>query len=208
MSDYLIKGKTLELAANSIRECLRVERYSLKQEIVADAATKTLVSGSVTVYYTEIFGNSQSEYQGFPSETDAFVVFDYLENNEGVTVPVLYKADIEVTDPDDECYGPDWIDQYFYVGTATIEDVVYNKWRKIESSNTEMTWDGDFKVFVYTNVVVNDNTINPTDIPDKVNAVYEAGYAKGYDAGMDSALESGITYNSETQTLSITIAAM
>ena len=208
MSDYLIKGKTLESAANSIRECLGVERYSLKPEVVEDVTAKTLVSGSVTVYYTEIFGDSQSEYQGFPSETDAFVVFDYLENNEGVTVPVLYKADIEVTDPDDECYGPDWIDQYFYVGTATIEDVVYNKWRKLESSNTEMTWDGDFKVFVYTNVVVDENTINPTDIPDKVNAVYEAGYAKGYDAGMDSALESGITYNSETQTLSITIAAM
>jgi hypothetical protein len=90
------------------------------------------------------------------SGADTFIAYDYLENNEGKVVPVIYKTDFE--DPDLR-YLPDYQDQYFYVGQAVLNGVTYDKWRKIEIEGDTLTWDGDAKKYLYTNVITVDKTV-------------------------------------------------
>lgn len=89
-----------------------------------------------------------------PRGGDVFMAYGYLENNEDKVVPVIYKTDSE--DPDLQ-YEPDYQDQYFYVGQAVLDGVTYDKWRKID--NETLTWDGDAKKYLYTNVITVDKTV-------------------------------------------------
>lgn len=121
------------------------------------------------------------EYDADPIEGNsifAFISYDYLENNEGVVVPVLYKTDenylglVEELEVD----PPDFAEPYFYVGTAEIDGVTYDKWRKIELGDIgDLTWESDAKRFSYTNRIVEYDGIDPVDFPDKVYEVYDAG---------------------------------
>ena len=136
-----------------------------------------LVEGSVTPYYYEYIdfagpGEGLMEYKTM----DGFIAYDYLENNDGQTVPVIYKTDVEAAIDDPDAYGqPDYQDEFYYVGRATIDGVPYDKWRKIfngkPQNDDELTWDSKGRVYLYTNVIVEDKIEQVVDgiSPDVAN---------------------------------------
>ena len=120
-----------------------------------------LVENAVVAHYYFYEDYSGAE-NGVPIENyksgDGFIAYTYLPNNDGVTVPVIYKTDTqEAIDSPDEFGEPDYQDIFYYEGTTEVDGVVYDKWRKIyNSSDSNLTWESDGKVWAFTNVVVND----------------------------------------------------
>ena len=111
--------------------------------------------------YVDFSADGTFNYELHAADEFIFAAHDYLENNEGDIVPVLY----------------DWYednipknDKFFYVGKATIDGVVYDKWRKIDDSNSNYDWDAEGKIYFYTNEIV--NIINNGG--DKANDTYFA----------------------------------
>lgn len=126
-----------------------------KPEVLADS-DGTLVEGAIVAsyYYFEDFNESTGEQEGYKS-MDEFIAYTYLENNDGVVVPVIYKTDADgaINAPEEFDY-PDTEDTFFYDGTMEVDGTTYDKWRKIELGGDTLTWDGDAKVWALTNVVV------------------------------------------------------
>lgn len=182
MADYLIKGETLEAMGNKVREVLGVEKYSFKEEAGTDGVFN---ADAVTVYYNEYVDYDNQDYGLSPDvyEGDVFIAYDFIEDNNGVITPVIYKTDINGDEPD----TPDLTDEHFYVGQAEIDGVVYDKWRKIEADSDEFSWDSQSKKYLYTNVIVNINTYSPTEIPSKMDDIYNAGYEAG--SGEEGAID-------------------
>lgn len=87
---------------------------------------------------------------------DEFLAGGYLENNNGVVVPVLYK-----TNYDDYAGEVDTQEAFFYVGNEynSILGGTYAKWRKIEIStdSNEFTWTSSCIQYVYTYPIVSNN---------------------------------------------------
>ena len=138
-----------------------VEGVTFNPSVVGDDTM--LVGGTVIPYYYEYIDVSDSEGgMNEYKQTDIFIAYGYLENNNGVTVPVIYKTD-EVgvgEEPDPEFEDPDYEDIFYYVGTANIDGVTYDKWRKIErSGEARLTWDSTGKAYLYTNII----TVVPKD---------------------------------------------
>ena len=135
-----------------------VEGVVFKPSVIENDAM--LVEGAVTPYYYEFIdfegggGEGLNEYK----QTDIFIAYDYLENNDGIMVPVIYKTDEcglgEDADPDFS--DPDYADIFYYVGAAEVDGVAYDKWRKINVDN--VPWDSDGKIYLYTNII--------TDVPE------------------------------------------
>lgn len=93
---------------------------------------------------------------------DIFVAYDYIENPDGDIVPVLYKTDIN--DYPDEA---DYADTFYYVGTYEFDGVIYDRWRKIDSGDSEeYPWSGSVKRYVLTDIIIEDGTF----IDDKLNS--------------------------------------
>ena len=130
------------------------------------------------------------------------ISYDYLPNNEGKIVPVLYKtkdtkAGINALGEEDP---PDIQEPFFYVGTAELDGVVYDKWRKVEfnllgGSTHRYGWDNEAKIYAYTNRVVVNGKIRPEAFPENIAEVYlageEAGHKLGYDDGASAGREVG-----------------
>lgn len=189
MNEYLIKQETIKATADAIRENLPIAAYEIIPEVAEGSADGLLVENSVTVYYREFIDEHQEPGadNGYLSN-DTMVAYDYLPNNEGVITPVIYDTDL-----DNFGQIPDTDEPFFYVGTATIDGQIYDKWRKIEPSQEEgkasagiYTWDAEAKQYVYTNVIVHSvvkpstQKIDPADFPSKVHEVHEVGYNKGF----------------------------
>lgn len=81
--------------------------------------------------------------------SDIFIAYDYVENPDGVTVPVLYKTDME-SYSDEVDYG----DVFYYVGTYAYGSEVYDKWQKVDDNNDLYTWNGPSKCYVLTERVI------------------------------------------------------
>ena len=134
--------------------------YTLDPSVLDE--NNKLIENSVIHYYDEYIDFDVAATEGVAEykSTDIFIAYDYLENNEGICVPVLYKTDYTGLESAGEEYnpdfaGPDYGDAFFYVGTATIDGIVYDKWRKTEAHGAnELTWESSAKVFAYTNVIV------------------------------------------------------
>lgn len=95
---------------------------------------------------------------------DDFIVAGYEENNEGVIVPVLYKADMDAEEKG-EYYGiPDYQEIFYYVGTIVDQDgVECDRWRKIQPEGGEgaiFTWNATAKQYWLTNRIVTDGKFN------------------------------------------------
>ena len=121
-----------------------------------------LVENAVVPYYYEYIdfegpGEGLVEYK----TTDGFIAYDYLENNDGQTVPVIYKTDVEAAVDNPDEYGqPDYMDEFYYVGRETIDRVPYDKWRKItDDQDGILTWDSTGRAYLYTNVIVEDTNL-------------------------------------------------
>lgn len=78
---------------------------------------------------------------------DYIAEIGYAENNDGIEVPVFWK-----NDPAYEEDGIDYQDTYYYVGQEEKDGVIYDKWQKID--NSDLFWNGNAKVYILTNVVV------------------------------------------------------
>jgi hypothetical protein len=68
-----------------------------------------LIENSVIHYYDEYidFGDTAGEGAVEYKLTDIFIAYDYLENNEGIRVPVLYKTHYTGLESDGEAYDTD-----------------------------------------------------------------------------------------------------
>ena len=136
-------------------EVVEVPTGTLKTEVID--GDKALVEGAVTKYFDiyEDFGEDKNtDYKA----GDIFVEYGYAENNLGVTVPVLYKTDVEMMEE-----GADYADTYFYVGRYEYNGETYDRWRKIESSGEgALTWDSASKVYALTNIIVDNSFIEIT----------------------------------------------
>jgi hypothetical protein len=182
MNEFLIQRATLEATADKIRDKLGLGKLSFKEEI---GTNKVINLGTVTVYYIEYVDYGGDGYDGvLPNDhaDDVFIAYDFIEDNNGVITPVIYKTDITGDEPD----TPDYADQHFYVGQAEIDGVFYDKWRKIEPDSEYLDWDSTNKKYIYTNVIIDNNEYSPTDFPDKIEEVYNAGYETGCRTASDS----------------------
>lgn len=132
-----------------------MSKYSIDSSVIESEGW--LIADSVVVYYSEFIDTSDG-YDGmnaFAAKSgDVFIAYEYMENNDGDVVPVLYKTDMQTAEWDEEYEQPDYNDQFFYMGTAEIDGETYDKWRKIELGNEEFGWDGTAQQYAYTNVIV------------------------------------------------------
>ena len=120
-------------------------------------ADGSLAQGSVQPYYYvfEDFNDATGPTEGYKAG-DIFVAYDYLENNDGVVVPVLYKNEVEAYGEE----GPDYQDKFYYEGTMEVDGVTYDKWRKICEDGDGPYWDGSTgSIWALTNVIVKDGQI-------------------------------------------------
>ena len=137
----------------------------IDSNIISEQTETILEDGQVEWVYSiyEDYDGQNGYDDMIPRKSDAFVAFDFLENNNGIIVPVLYKNDTSTDENGEPIYGIDDIDyqdQFFYVGEETIDGVVYDKWRKIEDSeNTSFAWDSVSKQYALTNKIVGEGLL-------------------------------------------------
>lgn len=198
MDEFLISGATLTDIADRMRE-------NLKSQLIIDPncveSEGRIIPGSVEVFYKEYIDYSDAEeYAGIVEGPlgDTFVAYGLAENPDGEIVLALYDTDLESDDPEHE--PPDYEEPFFYMGTSIVDGVLYDRWRKIETTSSDFTQDSVSQHYVYTNRVVIkaevSDTIYPQDMPSKVDEVYATGYHSGhsqgynlgYTAGKDSAI--------------------
>ena len=99
------------------------------------------VNTVVNALYT-INEENEVVYNGFNGHnTDLFVKIDTNGNG----TPVLYKTDSKNEELWEE--GPDYADEYVYVGDFVLEGTTYNKWEKFEDDDPTGYW-------ILTNVIV------------------------------------------------------
>ena len=198
MSEYLIQGETLTAIADKIRTYLNIvgdNTHKIKEELTTPGMT--FVQDAIQVYFYEdidninMFQNSVAYLAG-EAYKGGINAYNYLTNNEGKLVPVIYSME------DDQARS----DPYFYVGTDEIFGEVYDKWRKIEttdgnegSPNPEenYTWDSRLKNYIYTNRVVEgaqDGMIAPQEFPAKIDEIYEMAFLAGQNS-MNEAILGG-----------------
>lgn len=139
----------------------------------------TLVDGTVVArhYISEDYSHVNDLVNYYSS--DIFVEYDYLENNDGEMVPVLYKA--STGSYADE--GVDYQEAFYYVGIETVDNIAYNKWRKITNTGNknDLTWTSDAKLYLLTDIIVegDDPTIELVVDPYFINdnlAAWELKY--------------------------------
>lgn len=156
------------LSKNSLSETASACAPNGNPVLMSSVLTNKTIKSHVVPYYYEYVDYSDQAADGvdpnYRQGKDVFIAYDYLANNEGTTVPVIYKTDaagLDPTKPDfnSEFDGPDYEDQFYYEGTADISGVTYDKWRLINEVNDEFTWDGTAKCYIYTNQIVNNGTI-------------------------------------------------
>lgn len=182
MNEYLIKKETLAATADALKSHLTSKKFVINEDFIA-TGNRLLDDAVEIAYYEYIDYNVNYGPEGAHPE-DIFWTFNYLENNEGIVVPVLYKEDSSIKDPESEYFGPDFFDPFYYIEDVIIDNNIYNKWRKIESGSDVFNWNTNAKQYVYTNKIVNTEIvspsieqIDPTDFPEKIHEVYEAGKA-------------------------------
>ena len=92
--------------------------------------------------------------------------FGYEENNNGITVPVMY-ANILNEETGESSINHD--DKWFYIDEHEFNDEVYSRWRLIEAGTAEEgchTWNSGDKKFILTNSIVQNNQFTIEDVVD------------------------------------------
>ena len=180
MAEYLIQGTTLVAIGDAIRaglSSLEPTTHTAKIDSAYDAGDGRLTG--VEVFYRE-FADAQGAYGEALQEPtgDVVVKYEYKPDNNGEIALVIYK-----TDPNYP--NPDLRDQFFYQGRATINGVVYDKWRKISDTSLPegqdygdydalYTWESVGKQYWYTNIIT-EATISPLDMPAKIEEIAAQG---------------------------------
>ena len=155
------------LSKNTLSETASACAPNDKPVLIPSVLTNKVIKSHVVSYYYEYVDYNELSTGVDPNYRhgkDVFVDYEYLANDEGITVPVIYKtnpAGIDSTKADfnSEFDDPDYEDKFYYEGTANIDGITYDKWRLINESDEEFNWDTDSKCYVYTNQIVNGGTI-------------------------------------------------
>ena len=170
-NEYLIKGETLDAIGNKIREYVDVNSKQGELDPTLVYPDGTIDQGAINAYYEEYIDSSGTKDYGIRTVDEIlFEAYDYLENNDGTVVPVLYEYF-----EDELCTNQ----PYYYEGTSDIDGVTYDKWRVIELGNDTFNWDSVEKKYTYTNRVIINKKIPTANIPDEIENVYNKGYEDG-----------------------------
>ena len=199
------------LSSNTLSEIAKADYHIEKIESPEEAPTEPPTLNSsvvipalesiVTPYYYEYVdcdfgpGPGLVEY----NHDDIFISYDYLENGEGNIVPVIYKTHIKGFDfGHEEGYSPEYAEPdteipFFYVGRVEVDGEEYDKWKKIdiEGDGDPLTWETEAQVYLYTNILVEDNQIiydsllidssDPDKLPHIVSGAIEVYYREFVD---------------------------
>ena len=170
MEEFLIQKSTLDATADKLRESLGVNKYEINPQLIK-AEGQFDEQDTVTVYYIEwVDGDNYDGLEEGENPIDKFLWYSFDSNDKGEIVPVIYKTDIYGDEPN----SPDYEDPFYYVGTAEVDGVLYDKWRKIEDGY--LPWDGGQKKYIYTNRLVLTNEIFPQEFPTKINEVVKKSW--------------------------------
>lgn len=126
------------------------EEFVIHPDFISSIKNQLLQSNKITEAYVEYVDYTDGSYQGIlesNSGIDTFVAYDYILDNNDVERLVIYKTDTSVST------SADTEEPYFFVGKETIEGVVYDKWRKIETGDGQFTWDSTQQKYSYTNEI-------------------------------------------------------
>ena len=165
--DIIVQALSTNTLSENASADYHISEQSTEVPVLMDSVITNKAIGSlVNIYYTEFTdstgsGELQDDYRKGCHNEDIIVEYGYQENNDGETVPVLYKTDCTGVDPTRPDYNPefaeaDYEDVFYYVGTTEVEDIAYDRWRKIDG---EHPWDSDSQIYIYTNVIVQDGSI-------------------------------------------------
>jgi hypothetical protein len=160
--DIIVQALSNSVLSENASVRPRGEKPTLKKSVL----TNKQVKSRVIIYYREYIdyhldAGLDADYR---SGKDYFVDFDYIENNVGEIVPVIYKTDAAGLDPtmanyNSEFDGADYADSFFYEGAVEINGETYDKWRLINEDEDIFTWDSAAKSYVYTNQIVDNGAI-------------------------------------------------
>ena len=121
---------------------------------------------NITAAYQIMIDNTGSSQTDIAShiEDDVFVEIAYKPNNMGTIVPVIYKTDPEFYT------NPDYEDAFYYVGTMEYDGQLYDKWQMINAS--DYTWTSTQKKYLLTNVVVESDPTQTTNLSSIAQVLY------------------------------------
>lgn len=161
MANYLIKEETLISIADAIRGASGGNGLTIDPSVIY--TTDLLHQNAVTVeYFVTTNNNFYEDDHGW-----YLAAYDYLEDNDGDLVPVLYKDEYNGL-------GIDYDEPFFYEGVyeGPQDGQLYDRWRKIEfGDNVHYTWDSQDMAWIYTNRIVRNgdsNTYTVEQMPNKI----------------------------------------
>lgn len=129
----------LEMARYRIKPQYVLDDYTLRSEQITILGYEIVDADNPVSYTREICEKYTGEYA-------------YIHNNLNIPVPVLYFVD-----SDGEYTGEtDRNEEFFYEGCALLDNMLCDKWRKIEHNpdGDGLTWESDSKAYLYTNRIV------------------------------------------------------
>ena len=147
--DIIVQALTEKSLSENAKACRSDREYQFIDYIIEGDFVED-------IHYVEYIDTEVTNEQGpieYNSLKDIVIAYDYLKNNEGKVVPVIYKTDraaFEANDP--EYSGPDYHDQFYYIGRELVNGKYYSKWRKITSE--WLKWDSVEQIYIYTDVIV------------------------------------------------------
>ena len=160
MNEYLIQGSTLTGLVNPVKK-YEAEFVDNIDDILPIHPT----------YIESVDDDSQHKYTADELKTTWIIHHDVLPDNTGKLRLVLYKEKV-ASDSSDPPQEYDTWEPLFYEGSEIIEDVIYDKWREIETGpgdDVTYTWDSAGKLYVYTRQLTKPLTLS--DLPHKLKVI-------------------------------------
>lgn len=124
---------------------------------------------------------------------DSFVFASYLENNQGIVVPVIYKTDLRLVEEYPEYADPDLDYTFYYVGQEYNSALgkTCDKWRRISHTMPEeLNWGSTGKIYIYTNIVVVNNRFINTIFAKELSGTEEVTWNVFSQTTVDGGLPS------------------
>ena len=183
MATYLIQGETLTAVADKLRDYLNLTGKTFSEDVANNTDVIKFITNdqAVEIIYREFVDDQINQYPDDLDRTSKVIRgWGYQTNQNNEIVPVLYTTD------GNDIYAPypDLEEPLYYIGTATINGVTYDKWRKIDPV---YSWEEPAKIYYYTTRVVNTTStstlLSPTSFSNKIDEVYEIGQSSGGSSG-------------------------
>lgn len=150
ISPYAFEGCRIE----SVQVSKDMDRSWELNEQYIDPSGDNILS-DLNTYYKELLDEAYKTSYDPPNangELHEFITYSFVENNQEIAVPVLYKEYHDSTDTDEPFFYTDFrfITQKEDDGTETIVGG-YDRWRRIEKAgDNPEDWESTTKQFMYT----------------------------------------------------------